>query len=319
MSVRIGIIIPYFGKRPAYMDHFLAGCGFNTSIDWIIVTDIEQIAEVAENIYFIKSDLNSFNKLAGRKLGFAIEIQNPYKLCDFKPAYGLIFEDLLEKYDYWGYCDIDLILGKIEQLLPPHKISDYDILSTYKGFISGPFCLYRYTDKLKRLFTFHPDYKFLLQDPDYLGFDENIQRNAISGLSLQKILYLLQYIFHSRCGFNLKSFSFREFRYQFQWYVKRKTINEKSVSDITEIAFIKHRKDEIKVFTDELVLSDSYFKRLNRKTWNIRWKDGILTDMDNSRQLFGFHFRESKNYPGFKIDKFAGEFMITEKGISNIT
>jgi hypothetical protein len=317
MSKKIGIIIPYFGKRPSYMDHFLAGCGFNTSIDWLFITDIEQIPDITENIQIIKSDLNSFSKLATLKLGFPVEIRNPYKLCDYKPAFGLIFEDWLEKYQYWGYCDVDVIPGKIDHFLPFTKISDYDIISTYKGFLSGPFCLFRNTENLKRLFTFHPDYKSLLQDPDYLGFDENIQRSAISGFSLQKILYLISFIIHSRCGLNIKSFSFREFRYQFQWYVKRNTINEQSPSDVTEIAFLKHRMGEIKVFSDELVFSDSYFKRLNKKSWRLGWKDGILTDMDNSKQIFGFHFRETKNSPEFRIEKFDGEFIITEKGIFN--
>jgi len=31
--------------------------------------------------------------MASRKLGFKVTINNPYKLCDFKPAYGLFFEE----------------------------------------------------------------------------------------------------------------------------------------------------------------------------------------------------------------------------------
>jgi hypothetical protein len=299
------------------MDHFLAGCRFNTSIDWIIVTDIEQIEDVAENIHFIKSDLDSINKLAYLKLGFPVKIRTPYKICDFKPLYGLIFEDWLKKYDYWGYCDIDLILGRIEQFLSPDKLWEYDIISTYKGFLSGPFCLYRNTEKLKKLFTYYPDYKSLLQNPNYLGFDENIQRKSIVGFSLRKIWYLFQFIVSSIFNANSNPFTIREFRYQFQWYVKRKTVNELYPSDFTEIVFSKYKKGKNKLYTEELVLSDSYYKRMNRKTWRLQWNNGILSDLDNTRQIFGFHFRESKNLPGFKVDNFTGEFFITEKGIFN--
>jgi hypothetical protein len=317
MVNKIGIIIPYFGKYPPYLNHFMAGCGYNPSIDWLLMTDIENIPKVSKNIHIIKSDLDAFNKLAGYKLGFPVEVQNPYKLCDFKPAYGLIFEDWLEKYDYWGYCDMDLILGKIEQFQPTDKILNYDIISTYKGFLSGPFCLYRNTEKLKRLFTVHPDYKSIFQDPNYLGFDENIQRSSISGYSLRKIFYFFQFIFNLQFKSELFSFSFKELRYQFQWFVKRKTVSEQNLSDISEIAFLKHRIGEIKVFTEELLYSDSYYKRLNRKTWRIKWEKGILTDLDITRQIFGFHFRESKNQPGFKIDNYDGAFTTTEKGIFN--
>jgi hypothetical protein len=106
-------------------------------------------------------------------------------------------------------------------------------------------------------------------------------------------------------------------RYQFQWFVKRKTIIEQSPADMTEIAFLKNRSGEIKLYTNELLYSDSYYKRLNRKSWRIRWEKGILTDMDNNREIFGFHFKESKNHPEFKIDDINETFTLTEKGILN--
>ena len=317
MINKIGIIIPYFGRFPAYFKHFLAGCKYNTFIDWFIINDTEKPAIIADNIHFTNLKLDDFNKLAGKKLGFPLEVQNQYKLCDLKPAYGLIFEDYLINYDYWGYCDIDLILGEMGQFLPIDKIMNYDIVSTYKGFLSGPFCLYKNTDTVKKLFTQNLLYKSIFQDPEYASFDENIQRMAISGVSILKIFYLILFVFSSLFKFRFYSFTLREFRYQFQWFVKRRTISETYPVDITEIAFIKCRNKEIKVFTKELLYSDSYYKRINRMTWRIRWKDGILRDLDKNRQIFGFHFREGKNNPGFIIQECTGSFTITEKGIFN--
>ncbi len=119
----------------------------------------------------------------------------------------------------------------------------------------------------------------------------------------KRFFILFQFIFRSLFESRSYSFSFKEFRYQFQWFVKRETISEQHPADMTEIAFLKHRIGEIKVFTDELVFSDSYFKRLNRKTWRIKWEKGILTDMNKNREIFGFHFRESKNKMGFIIQE----------------
>lgn len=45
-------------------------------------------------------------------------MERPYKLCDFKTAYGYIFNDLFEGYDYWGYYDIDTIWGNILKFIP---------------------------------------------------------------------------------------------------------------------------------------------------------------------------------------------------------
>jgi len=93
MMNKIGVIIVYFGSIPAYFQHFINGCKFNDHIDWFFVTDIKDIPNISDNIHRINFSIDAFNNLAGKKLGFSVQIKNPYKLCDFKPAYGLIFED----------------------------------------------------------------------------------------------------------------------------------------------------------------------------------------------------------------------------------
>lgn len=36
-------------------------------------------------------------------------------MCDYKPTYGLAFKKWLGKYDFWGYCDFDLLLGNLRK------------------------------------------------------------------------------------------------------------------------------------------------------------------------------------------------------------
>ena len=50
------------------------------------------------------------------------------KLCDYKPAYGLIFEDELIGYDYWGFCDTDILLGDIYQFLEDYEFSQKNMI-----------------------------------------------------------------------------------------------------------------------------------------------------------------------------------------------
>ena len=71
---------------------------------------------------------------------FKIFLKYPYKLCDFKPAYGYIFSDLIRDYEYWGHFDIsDSFWGNIEKLLFPildgknEKIGFLGHLSVYKN------------------------------------------------------------------------------------------------------------------------------------------------------------------------------------------
>lgn len=60
-------------------------------------------------------------------------MKKAYKLCDFRPAYGYIFEYLIKGFDYWGYCDIDLIYGDIRKYLPKNMY-EYPKLFTLGHF-----------------------------------------------------------------------------------------------------------------------------------------------------------------------------------------
>ena len=45
----------------------------------------------------------------------------PYKLCEFKPMFGVLFADVVEGFDFWGHIDNDAILGDVlsEDFLDP--------------------------------------------------------------------------------------------------------------------------------------------------------------------------------------------------------
>ena len=60
------------------------------------------------------------------KFDFDIALKAPYKLCDYKPAYGYLFQEYLEGYEYWGYCDVDMIFGNLKRFLPDNVIGEYD-------------------------------------------------------------------------------------------------------------------------------------------------------------------------------------------------
>ena len=57
---------------------------------------------------------------------FAITLHTPYKLCDYKPAYGEIFAPELSGYDFWGYGDMDLVFGDLRAYFTEDKLRKYD-------------------------------------------------------------------------------------------------------------------------------------------------------------------------------------------------
>jgi len=169
----IVIIIPYFGKLPKYYPFFIESCFSNSFIDFIFFTDDEDIQQFeGKNIRVVPFTIDEFNHLASRKLSHPFTLKKAYKLCDLKPMYGKIFEDHIRDYNFWGFSDLDFILGDLKKLLTPDLLSAYDILSFYELFISGPFCIMRNTEKVNTLFSKSDDIIRVLDNPDFVGFDE---------------------------------------------------------------------------------------------------------------------------------------------------
>lgn len=81
-------------------------------------------------------------KLVDDKMGMEVALHNPYKFCDLKPCYGVIFADRLKEYDYWAFGDIDLIYGNIRRFFTNEILDRYTYIS---GF--GHLTLVRNTDE----------------------------------------------------------------------------------------------------------------------------------------------------------------------------
>ncbi|MFC0513593.1 DUF6625 family protein [Mucilaginibacter angelicae] len=168
----IALITCYIGKLPWYFHYFVHSCSYNPSIDFFIFTDDNTRIPVPGNVKVIYKTLDDIVKLATAKLNLEINITNGYKLCDFKPAYGLIFSDILSGYDFWGHCDIDIIFGNIRSFITDDLLARHDLISVRHDWLSGCFLLYQNTHKLNHLFLHSKDYKKVFGSSQHYCFDE---------------------------------------------------------------------------------------------------------------------------------------------------
>lgn len=172
---KICLIIPYFGKKfPSYFPYFIKSAAWNDTIDFVFFTDIRfpHYSQSYKNIKFINFNLDDFNALASEKIGIPIEVKEPYKLCDFKPSYGNIFEDYLKEYDFWGHCDIDVIFGNIRNFITDEILTEYDIVSVRKEYLSGFFTLYKNNYTITRLYKRSKDWQKIYSTNKHFAFDE---------------------------------------------------------------------------------------------------------------------------------------------------
>ncbi len=173
MLKSIGLLSCYFGKLPWYFRYFVHSCKFNPTVDFIIFSDdLDFEIELSQNIKLIYITLQEFNKLASNKMKLPINISYGYKLCDFKPAYGVIFSEYLKNYYYWGHCDIDIIYGDIRGFITNDLLENHDLISVRLDWITGCFLLYKNITKMNTLFTNSKDYKMVFCSDLYQCFDE---------------------------------------------------------------------------------------------------------------------------------------------------
>ena len=158
------LIMPYFGELKSYFSLFLKSCYYNSKINFLIFTD-NTIIEKYKNVKIVKMSFFEYKKIFVDKIGHFVSLNSPYKLCDFKPTYGYVFEDYLNDYDYWGYCDSDVIFGDIYSHLFPLFEKGYD-----KIFPLGHLTLIKNTYENNRIFMSKYKNKYLYKD--YLGKNE---------------------------------------------------------------------------------------------------------------------------------------------------
>jgi len=173
MFSTIAIVTCYYGPLPWYFPYFLHSCKYNPSVDFFIITDNnESVYDIPSNVKFIVMSLSEIETLATERLGFPISIPYAYKLCDFKPAYGYIFSDFLQKYKFWGHGDIDVVYGNIRTFITEALLDEYDVISVRHDYITGTCALFRNTEKINALFKVSKDIQKVFSEERHFCFDE---------------------------------------------------------------------------------------------------------------------------------------------------
>lgn len=168
MRNRVVLIRPFFqGTMLNYFSLFLKSCAANPEFDWMVFTDNEEPFDYPPNVHKIKMTFEEAKELVQSKFDFPVEIPRPYKLCDYKAAFGYIFEDYIREYDFWGHNDYDVIYGDLSRFVTDEMLDSYD-----KLFTLGHFTLYRNTPEITTLFM-----------KDYQGI--SLYKNAMTSLENQ--------------------------------------------------------------------------------------------------------------------------------------
>jgi len=168
---RVRIVTVFLGPLPPYFPLWLRSCAANPGYEWLLFLDADvRGLPTVPNVRYLPITLREFRERAEAALGFSVALNTPYKLADFKPAFGLIFAEHLDGIEFWGCCDLDMCFGRLSGFLTDDLFARYDKLLS-----RGHLTLYRNTSRVNSLFREGApgvDPRAILSDPQTRGFDE---------------------------------------------------------------------------------------------------------------------------------------------------
>lgn len=305
--MKIGMIVCWIGKLPDYFKIWEFSCSKNPDYEFLIFTDNPQNS-IYKNIKFIKFSLDDFNSLASKKLNMQINVKKPYKLCDFRPAYGLIFEDYLQKYDFWGHCDIDQIFGKINDFINFNMLNSYDKINK-----NGHFVLYKNNKKMNNIFKEKGslfNYKEIFYSNENFAFDEYTGINMIIKENKIKCLFINDFADIDKAEKRYTCKNHQNYKYQFYYYLNGKIFKVYIDNGIRkkEMMYLHFQKKtpniNIKTFDECIAIGYKSFRNINEK--NIT--KNTIKSINGCENKFLKFFEK-----GYYIFKKFKEFLLSSK------
>jgi hypothetical protein len=254
------LVICYLGPLPGWIDYYLQSCAHNPSIDFLIFTDQDQLPPAPPNVRFAPMTMASFAQLASTTLGFDVELRTTYKLCDYKPAYGDLFNSYLSNYDYWGYGDLDVIYGDLRRYLSRIELQRYDVFTGRTEFLVGHFTLLRNNEAMRTLYRQSRNLKHTLQSPGMLSFSE--------------------------CGG--------------QWWQRFKGLPLTDDAPCDSMTHIVTRLAARRALAVRYEPGAIEWKDFPKTPWRLRWRAGRLWRVEPRREYMYFHFNRYRKDPGYR-------------------
>ncbi|MBQ3691510.1 MAG: hypothetical protein II937_16805 [Bacteroidales bacterium] len=280
MKNKIALIQPYFGKFPDYFALHLLTIAKNPEITWIFFTDDKTPYQWSKNCEVHYMEFPEMQNFISEKFDFKIALEKPYKVCDFRPAFGYIFEDYLKCYDFWGHCDVDVLWGNMQKFLTDEVLENHDFL-----FRTGHFRLYRNIEKMnqafrnpklqfgyKEIFTHNESYCFdemnsrqreLLKAGFRYYDNDNLEADTdpfLPGIQLREVSLIRRKYRTFRTVQNYENQIFVwENGSLFRYYIDEDIVKQDEFSDIH---FLKRKMDIVGIFsadTERIIISPFRF------------------------------------------------------------
>lgn len=155
---RVKLFTHYVGELPSYVYDFVGRVRDISIVDWelLLYRSVEQL-----------------NRRVAERLAAPCCKADGYAMSDVRPMWASVFPNSVQGYEWWGWCELDVVLGDLDNLLPP-LLHRFDAISAFPTAVSGPLMLLRNNVECNDLFR-RGSWEAVLREPSYCNFEE-VQR-----------------------------------------------------------------------------------------------------------------------------------------------
>lgn len=262
---KIALIICWFGSLPNYLTIWMKTCETNRNFDFLIFTDDRKWDAGPENIkYFHLTKKELLNRIH-KKIEPKAKLIHAYRVCDYRAMFGDLFCDELKGYEFWGYCDLDIILGQLSSFVTNKMLEQYDMICN-----GGHFTLMRNVKKINSLYKRKGgifDYKTVAKHEAVFAFDETTGIQRIARKNHIKAWFGLAYVdadskyTQIRSRMDCDNPNYQSYYWENGHLIRVKYENGEILYQ--ELAYIHLQKRSIHILSDEGSISDSFWIRPN--------------------------------------------------------
>jgi hypothetical protein len=181
------LILPYFGTFGPWVPLYLHSLANQQTLDLLLLADTKP-PELPHNVRWVEMTFDQLRALAIEKLGTPVRLHRIRNLCDVRPAYGLVFAEFIDGYDYWGFGDEDVLYGDLDAMLAPHLDGTADLVVPGVTGKSGHLTLVKNAPRTNELAMKDPAYKDVLVSHEHWAYDETSWRWGTDISSFHKIV-----------------------------------------------------------------------------------------------------------------------------------
>ena len=297
----------YIGELPNTFDFWVNSVGNNPTIDFILFSN-QKISKLGlpSNLKIVVITFDEIRTRIQTLFNFPISLRTPYKLCDYKPTYGNAFHDYFEKYDFWGYADLDLVFGNLRSFLTDDVLNRYD-----KIYHQAHLSLYRNCEKMNNLYlTVLPngkayDYRFVYTTEHPCFFDEHCGIERIMKYNHEK-LYVWQMGLENGVLADISPF-FKKFKFVYKgenldnvyFEYNNGVLTLHANQCVLPVVYAHFAKRKFEVATSTL----NYFKIVTNKFISIDSDNPIISEKENSEysKTFIRQFKSNKIKRAFRL------------------